>query len=172
MKTFPFKGQPANKIVSMFPMRIPNKRVSLQKSPEASLFCWMSRSFHVVRLLYFFSYENSLDPTLPCWINFLPSWPIRFGFVYYLQYKLHSNIRKKLLFLHWETNMIPKQIPSSSKLWQNKNHLHFSRQTLCGHHSESAASWIWIMKWLQINKLLVNFWGRDESYLTPSVIVD
>ena len=71
MKTFPFKGQPANKIVSMFPVRIPNKRVSLQKSPEASLFCWMSRSFHVVRLLYFFSYENSLDPTLPCWINFL-----------------------------------------------------------------------------------------------------
>ena len=82
MKTFPFKGQPANKIVSMFPVTIPNKKVSLQKlrfpskgqnekPPEASLYCWMSRSFHVVRLLYFFSYENSLDPTLPCWINFL-----------------------------------------------------------------------------------------------------
>ena len=31
MKTFPFKGQPANKIVSMFPVTIPNKKVSLQK---------------------------------------------------------------------------------------------------------------------------------------------
>ena len=30
MKTFPFKGQPANKIVSMFPVTIPNKKVSLR----------------------------------------------------------------------------------------------------------------------------------------------
>ena len=31
------------------------------------------------------------------------------------QYKLHSNIRKKILFLHWETNMIPGQISSLPK---------------------------------------------------------
>ena len=31
MKTFPFKGQPANKIVPMFPVTITNKKVSLQK---------------------------------------------------------------------------------------------------------------------------------------------
>ena len=183
MKTFPFKGQPANKIVSMFPVTIPNKKVSLQKLRFPAKTWRKNLQTHLFTVGW-----ADLSTWSDCCISFLmkihliqlflvgstffPSWTIHFAFVYYLQYKLHSNIRKKLLFLHWETNMIPKQIPSSSKLWQNKNHLHFSRQSLCGHHCESAASWIWIMKWLRINKLLVNFWGRGESYLTPSVIVD
>ena len=115
IQTFAFKGRLADEIVSVLPATAGSKNFPRHQSAEQ-----MSRPppppaqpfFSAVN--FFGQYLiKSISPImmgslLCCFMNNSIS-------LLASQYKLHSNIRKKIRFLHWETNMISGQISSLPK---------------------------------------------------------
>ena len=119
IQTFAFKGRLADEIVSVLPATAGSKNFPRHQSaeqmsspppPAQPCFFFLGEIF----LLSFGQYLiKSISPImmgslLCCFMNNSIS-------LLASQYKLHSNIRKRILFLHWETNMIPGQISSLPK---------------------------------------------------------